>query len=161
MSEEYFAKQQYTDRPEGARPASLTILCILSMIWGGLSAFANLMVTLFYDMIIMGAKQLSGAQKVMPDMAKSFEEMRPMIDYISSLPRFYFFINIILSAGSFYGALMMWRLNKIGFHFYTASQLGMIIMTMIFIGISFSSFGTYITIIFIVLYAMNLKYMVR
>ncbi len=150
MSEEYFAKQQYPAEPESKRPAILTILCLFSLIGGGMSILSNLIFTLFYDMMVFGFKQLEKTGMVFPGM-----------DIITTQPRLYFLINIFLSAGSFYGALEMWRMKKTGFHFYTASQLGMLIMTMVYLGLSFSSGTTYFTIAFIILYAMNLKYMVR
>ena len=77
---------------------------------------------------------------------------------ISALPVQYFVINIFLYAASFYGALEMWRLKKVGFHFYTASQILMLIVSMIYVGVSLTSAPTFLTTSFIILYAMHLKF---
>ena len=81
------------------------------------------------------------------------------MDVLINLPRHFFLINLILSAVSLFGAFQIWKLKKAGFHFYTASQLGMLIVSIIFLGLSAGN--TFFTISFIALYAMNLKYMVN
>jgi hypothetical protein len=53
----------------------------------------------------------------------------------------------------------MWRLKKIGFHVYTISQLLIIVVSMIYLGVSITSGGTFLSLAFIILYAMNLKSM--
>jgi hypothetical protein len=48
-----------------------------------------------------------------------------------SVGRGYYFIEMILFIASFVGVLMMWRLQKRGFHVYTISQILMLIATSI------------------------------
>jgi hypothetical protein len=157
--EEYFAKQDKPYEAKEGRPPVLTILCLFSMIGGAWSVFSNLFTTIFYDTIKMGAAHKSKLDEVFQGSGDFTELIRKAVEMISALPREYFLINIFLSAASFYGALEMWRLKKIGFHFYTGAQIGMLIVSMIFVGISFTSSSTYVSIAFIALYAMNLKFM--
>ena len=61
-------------------------------------------------------------------------------------------INLILIAGSLYGAILMWGLKKMGFYLYSGANIVLLI-------ISYSLFGLIITAAFIVMYYLNLKYM--
>lgn len=146
--EEFYGKQNPFQENMPKRPASLTILCILTFIWSGISFFSNLSLSVLYDYIIMYFQQIKASGISFPGM-----------ELIKDIPRQYYVLQFMLSAGSFFGAVMMWRLKKPGFHLYTVSQLLMIVVSMVFLGISFSSLPTFITLIFIMLYAMNLKFM--
>lgn len=58
----------------------------------------------------------------------------------------------------------MFRLKRIGFYFYTAAQVLMLGITPIFIGFSLITitsliFSAIFALLFIILYAVNLKYM--
>lgn len=146
--EEYFAKQQSPQEQGQPRPVILTIICVLTFIWSGMSMLSYMIFTVLGDEM----KEIYNA------IRKTSMALQGM-DVLINLPRHFFLFNLILSAGSFCGALEMWKLKKLGFHFYTASQLGLLIVSIIFMGLS--SGNTFLTIGFIALYAMNLKYMVN
>ncbi len=64
------------------------------------------------------------------------------------------------------GALLMWRLKKSGFYLYIGGVLvGLIVPLVIygnnFLAVGISSFGAFFGLIFIALYALNLKSMNR
>jgi hypothetical protein len=141
--------EEKIDKPvENRRPPSLTMLCVLTFIGSGSAFFSNLFFGIFYYQLPEAFEQLKKNGMIFPGM-----------EMIKFLPRQYFIYTSLLSAISLLGAIQMWKLKKIGFHFYTASQLFLIILSMIFIGISVSSGTTFLTIAFILLYAMNLKFM--
>ena len=47
--------------------------------------------------------------------------------------RGYYFIEMVLYIASFVGVLMMWKLQKRGFHVYTIAQILMLITTSVFV----------------------------
>jgi hypothetical protein len=53
---------------------------------------------------------------------------------------------------------MMWKLKKTGFYVYTGAQLAGIIAPIV-MGSSFGTMGAIFSVLFIVLYGMNLKHM--
>jgi len=133
---------------EFKRPPSLTMLCILTFIGSGSAAFSNIFFAVFYN-------RLPG---LFAQMVKNGMTI-PGMEIIKTFPREYFFYDAGLTAISLFGAILMWKMNKIGFHFYAASQLLQIIVSMVFMGISLSSGTTFMGIAFILLYAMNLRFM--
>ena len=84
----------------------------------------------------------------------------PEVSFLLSAPREFFFISFLLSGFSVAGALLMWKLRKAGFHFYTAAQLVFLVLPMIYFGKETNPiFNILTTAIFVYLYARNLKYM--
>ena len=70
----------------------------------------------------------------------------------------YFVVMFLLSGASIYGAVKMWGLKKMGFYIYAGAQALLIIFPLFF-GIEFCVFGLVMTVLFIVLYYINLKHM--
>ena len=130
------------------RPPSLTILCILTFIGSGSGVLSNVVCGLLYHRL----------PELFAQMVKQGMNI-PGWEIIKTFPREYFIYDSILTSISLFGAIQMWKLKKIGFHFYTASQLLQIIVSMVYIGISVSSDTLFLSIGFILLYAMNLRYM--
>ena len=64
-----------------------------------------------------------------------------------------------LSVIGLIGVIMMWKLKKTGFYVYTGAQLLGIISPMFMGGSIDFGFGAIISILFVVLYGMNLKHM--
>ena len=146
------------------RPPSLTVLCILSFLGCIINIITYLYFSLFYNMLPAVYAQLekNGFAYMGINFTKAMkDDFKSMLDLILSRPREFFLFYLICSVGAFYGTLQIWKLKKTGFHIYTISQLMIIIISMIYIGISVSSGTTFLTGAFIMLYAMNLKYMVK
>jgi len=64
-----------------------------------------------------------------------------------------------LAAGSLFGAIMMWKLKKTGFYLYVAANIIAAILPMVWLGSAFAIMGFIWPVIFIVLYAINLKHL--
>ncbi|MCK4360899.1 MAG: hypothetical protein KAV70_04065 [Bacteroidales bacterium] len=137
---------QYGSQKTNKRPEFLSVLCILTFIGSGLAAFSNLIISLNYDSFI--------------EIAQSEELTFPGIDLFLSLKVDFFIISFIFYSVSLFGAIQMWKLKKIGFHIYTVAQIILLIIPSIFApSLEFPFLGLLITVLFIVLYAKNLKYM--
>ena len=163
----------YAEAP-ATRPTLLTIICILSFlfgiwgVWGGVqSAFtdkpqrdlettkAELEKTLASpDVQGPGAEMVAkmGEQAIAMG-EKSVENAKP-IGYSS----------IVLSILSLLGVWWMWNLQKKGFWLYTLATVVSLITPFIFLGGGMMTllgvgFLAVISIIFIILYAVNLKHM--
>jgi hypothetical protein len=88
------------------------------------------------------------------------DEEKAMIIEIFSLPKNYFLLHTLFYAISLFGAYKMWTLKKAGFHFYAISQISLLIVYKAYIPTApFPLFALAVTVIFILLYFRNLKYM--
>jgi len=128
------------------RPEALTIICILTFIGSGLAAFSNLVIHLSYDMLLetyeSGGLNLPGAEIVFT-FSKSF-----------------YLFSFFLYSFSLYGAIMMWRLRKLGFHTYAIAQILLLILPTLFVKTDqFPLFGVLLTATFILFYFRHLKLM--
>ncbi|MCD4832714.1 MAG: hypothetical protein K8R31_02890 [Bacteroidales bacterium] len=113
------------------RPTFLTVLCILTFIASGLGLLFGLI-----GLVAAGA-------------IESFAQYLPVgVDggIVKSI------ITLVLIAASLYGAIQMWKLQKLGFYIYAAANVILLI-------IGFGIFPLIITAAFIVMYYLNLKVM--
>lgn len=132
----------------GKRPPGLTLLCILSFIGSGASAFFSFFIAIAYDIIPIAVKQ-----NPVPDS----EELLKMIKLASPL---FFTIMGFLYMASLAGAILMFRLRRNGFHFYTTSQLVMLIIPSFMItGFNLQVSNVLLTASFILAYAVNIRNM--
>jgi hypothetical protein len=129
--EDYNLEQEEPDR----RPEMLTVLCILSFINAVYNGIANFISFAFYDTFQNIFEQMRNGEGMFADMAEqmgdSWTTMAEASALAFSVGRGYYFIEMILFIASFVGVLMMWRLQKRGFHVYTISQILMLIATSI------------------------------
>ena len=135
------------------RPVLLTVLCILTFIGSGLSSFANLLLFFYYDVI----KNLfeSGQFRFMEGTV----EMESFKLVMGITPVFFLFQGILYFI-SLLGAILMWKLNKTGFHFYAIAQILLLIIFELYVpGAPFPVIPLLISIIFILLYYRNLQFM--
>ena len=136
--------------PEQApgRPSMLTILCILTFIGSGMQLFSSLFVSLFYEFFMKSAQVI--AEKFnMPGM-EQLQEVAPV----------FFVVSALLDAGAIVGAILMFRLKKIGFHIYTIFQILLILAPMYFMHLPGPGTAEVLfSGLFIILYSMNLKHM--
>ena len=113
------------------RPVFLTVLCILTFIATGL-------MLLFGLIGLVGLSALESLSQYMPVDADE--------GIIRSI------ITLVLVAASLYGAIQMWKLQKLGFYIYAGANVIMLV-------IGFSIFGLVITAAFLVMYYLNFKVM--
>lgn len=124
----------------------LTILCILTFIGSGLAAFSNLFIYLSFDEV----------QYIFEDYNFDF----PELEMIFSGGKIFFMGGFILYMLSLSGAMQMWKLRKIGFHFYTAAQLFILLLPVVSLkSYPFSFVGLFITSAFIYGYYSQMKLM--
>lgn len=131
------------------RPISLTILCILTFIASGFSALSNLSWGILYD--TFSEILLTNDTPMMQQMAET----------ILVTNRSMFFVDFFLYLGSITGAILMFNLRKNGFHLYVVANVLLALTPAFFVegqGINFYSL-VLITMPFIVLYAVHLKFM--
>ena len=126
---------------EEGRPTFLTVLCILTFIGSGLTALLLLL-----GLVAAGAA--SGVLSSIPGMGD-----------IGGLGTGYFLIVLALALASLYGAIMMWKLKKMGFYLYSGANVIALVVPMIMASGKFPVFGLVITALFIILYGLNLKHL--
>ena len=159
---ESFASDQLNEtlEPRPEKPDFLKIICILSFICCG---FMFLIYSIGLITLFMSAELI--------DMVwTKVIESQPQLE---NMDRFKFFhdlgvscaYNLIGNILSLIGVIMMWRLNKAGFFIYAFAELAVN-----FFGMDMNSssgdgsvsgkiFVIVIDLVFIVMYAVNLKYM--
>ena len=125
------------EQEEPKRPEMLTVICVLSFINAVYNGISNFISFAFYDSFQKVFAQMRNGEGMFADMAEQLGDNWEMFAQASSLAfsvgRGYNFLETILYVASFIGVLMMWRLQKKGFHVYTIAQCLMIIMTSIFV----------------------------
>jgi hypothetical protein len=148
-------------KKEPARPQFLSVLCVLTFIWSGL-------VILVYALFSMC---LTFSEETANTFVEKMTESNPTIN-ISDPVEFCHQIGMVGLLGllakicTLVGAIMMWRLNKIGFFLYVIAEL-----STYFFGLDVNAsseegksyglliFTIIIDLVFVGMYAMNLKYM--
>ncbi|MFU8842392.1 MAG: hypothetical protein ACNA7V_01145 [Bacteroidales bacterium] len=128
------------------RPELLKILCILSFIGSGLSAVSNLVIWLTFNQLDL----------VIEDMITNF----PELETILSGGKGFFISGFVLYSISLFGVLQMWKLKKIGFHYYTGAQIFILLLPVITIeSFQVPILSIILTLAFILAYSSQLKFM--
>lgn len=152
------------------RPTLLTVLCILSFIAGAWAVISGLMsltaspdteaLRQQMDQAMEGVEELGDdspmagfAQGMAEQAMKAAEAARPMG-----------IANMIIALISIFGVWQMWNLKKTGFWIYVLASVAGLAVPMIFLGggllaVMSVGVGGFISLIFIILYALNLKHM--
>ena len=152
------------EQEEPKRPEKLTVICILSFINAVYNGISNFVSFAFYDTFQKVFAQMRNGEGMFADMAEQLGDNWEMFAQASSLAfsvgRGYYFLETLLYVASFIGVLMMWRLQKKGFHVYTIAQCLMIIMTSIFVTNKIGGFPfgpIFWTAAFVFMYASHYK----
>lgn len=130
------------------RSGGLTVICILTFIFSGLSSISFLFCSLYYANL--------------PELIKNspFSKDVPGIDALTHAGIWFYILNSILYGISLAGAIVMFRLRKVGFHLYTVSQILLLILPMVYMPGFKSDFSNItLTTVFILIYASNLRIM--
>ncbi len=123
------------------RPEMLTVLCILSFISAVWNTLSNFISFVFYDVIrdtFTQMKEGSGvfeelAEEMIEEYGDTYTELLDILSASLSIGKGYYFLDMILCVASFVGVLMMWKLQKRGFHVYAIAQILMLIATSVFV----------------------------
>lgn len=114
------------------RPEFLSVLCILTFIGSGLGV-------LFSLLGVLGIGALAGFAEKFGAPAEAGFAIKPIL-------------IVVFSAASIYGAIMMWKLKKIGFYVYVAAQI-------LIVAFGWSIMALVFAVLFVVLYGLNFKYL--
>ena len=154
------------------RPTFLTVLCILTFIGSGWGVLSQLFSLLFTNLVDVSAQteQLNSMMDNMESgagtsflsgiLSSSQEVMQATMMHAKSIA----VISLVLSLLSLCGAILMFSLRRIGFYIYTVAQLLLLFVVPYFAGFSMivvmgMLFSALFTVVFIILYALNLKAM--
>ena len=144
------------ENPKAERPSFLSVLCVLSFIGSGCSLLSYLSIGMSFNTLrtlVLESDTYEAYFAMAPNMRSSMEIM-------FSLPHWYFFMNGLLYAASLAGAILMWRLRRVGFHIYTIAQCLLILQGMLLVSGTGVHFGAIIwTGLFVAGYASYLKRM--
>ena len=137
--------------PQKRRPTFLTVLCVLTFIGSGFSLLSN-------AMWIFMAKYMASMQ--MPGPFQN-EQMQEMINTMSNTASWKYGILALLYLISLLGAVFMLYLKKLGFHLSTAAQVLLLFLPslLIFNQVKPDIVSLLFTVLFVVLYGINYKYM--
>lgn len=156
------------------RPTFLLVICILTFIGSGWSVLSNLF-SLFTAGMMDGSLQMEQYSNMMENIEGSasssfltgfLNSSMEVLQATAAHAREIAVMQLVLSVISLLGAIMMLQLRRFGFYLYTAVQiLALFVLpyfagfsTLVVIGMLWSAF---ISLIFIILYAVNLRYMVK
>lgn len=149
----------------------LTVLCILSFIMGAWGIFGGVQ-NMTQDQTVVLAKARESMEQARADLGEQAEGLAGrMMDSAMEITeraaanaKSIGISNIILSLLSLFGVWQMWNLKKNGFWLYVLAGIAGLIVPIAFLGGSMMALasvgiGGFFTLLFIILYAVNLKYM--
>ncbi|HMQ76011.1 MAG TPA: hypothetical protein PKE21_08945 [Flavobacteriales bacterium] len=162
----------HTGAAAPARPTLLTVICILSFLagaWGLVSGVRNA----FTDAPQAAVAEMQGEmEKAMAEMGDQqvpmVEEMMAsalsMAEKAAEHAKPLGYGEIAFSLLSLFGVWNMWNLKRSGFWIYLVASIGGVVMPLVYLGGGIATIlglgvGGLITVVFIVLYAVNLKHM--
>ncbi|MCW3083788.1 MAG: hypothetical protein JWP12_1154 [Bacteroidetes bacterium] len=136
-------------QPAPVRPQLLTVLCVLSFIWIGLTTFGALVITPLSDIMVQILKT-----------NPQFDPERD-VDVITVFQAGwkYYLPVILLNILELTGVIMMWKLKKNGFHFYTIANILLFFLPIVMLGIQFNLFSAFIPALFVAMYSLNMRFM--
>jgi len=126
------------------RSTLLTVFLVLTFIGSGFSFLFYAPLTLFFSSIM--------------EFIKDYDEFAVLVPLIEPIGLWGAALLAILYTCSLVGAVMMWKLNKKGFHLYACAQI-IILLTPVILGTSSfpTIFSTLVAALFIFVYARELK----
>lgn len=146
--------------PLPERPQFLKVLCILSFVACGLFI---LIYSIGSMAIGMSEETISGFWDKVVESQPQLESVNP-VEFFHEIGKLCLY-NLLTNIASLVGVILMWRLNKIGFVIYLIAELAtnFLGLDMNIEGADKSSFSMIFSIavdlVFIVMYALNLKHM--
>ncbi len=142
------------------RPQFLKVLCILSFVACGL----------FILIYSLGSMAMGMSEETISGVWDKVIESQPQLESVNPVEFFHkvgklCLYNLLTNIASLVGVILMWRLNKIGFVIYIIAELATN-----FMGLDMNVegadksylsmiFSIAVDLVFIVMYALNLKYM--
>jgi hypothetical protein len=132
------------------RPTLLSVVCILTFIGSALMLAMYLIIPAFADAVVDALKNSPDYQDI--EATKTlFQILQAGWGYYSCL--------VLLVICSAIGAVLMWKLKRLGFYIYALANLLALFIPTLFFGFPPAVIGMIITAGFIVLYAIHLKFL--
>ncbi len=155
------------------RPVFLTVLCILTFIGSGWGVLSNLFSIFTADALNESHIRMEQYSTLMGEMegeelssfwANFLSSSMEMAQIAMMHAREIATMQLVLGIVSLLGAILMFRLSRLGFYLYVAAQVLMLFVFPYFAGFSavvlVSLFGSALfTAVFIAMYAVNVRYM--
>ncbi|MBL0329744.1 MAG: hypothetical protein IPP64_10085 [Bacteroidetes bacterium] len=142
-------EEQTPNNEEIKRPRSLTILCILTFIFTGLGILSSIITPLTAETM---------KEFMLSSPGYDEEAMRESLRVIEA-GWGYYLTTLFFTFVSLTGAILMWNLKKLGFHFYAFSNLMIMFVPKLFLDITISWYAIFFSLAFISFYAFYLKFM--
>ena len=156
-----------------ARPVFLTVLCILTLVYAGLSFLAVIYSVIDGPLNNKEVKQLiresnaaSKQYRAMnaEDLAKLNEQITELDIALNNNHLGFGLFNLLAYAVAIAGVVMMLRRMKLGFHFYIIYSFLSLIAFYVFapveiIPTAVTVLGLVLSLIFVLMYARNLKWL--
>ena len=157
--------------PVQARPTLLTVICIISFIMGAIGIYSGI-TNLTMDPVVERAKlettmseQIAQIGDNANDLTNRLMESAHEVGVLGIENRIPIGIaGIILSLISVFGVWLMWNLKKNGFWLYLLATIGGLVLPLMYLGggwlaLASVGFAGFFSLIFVILYAVNLKHM--
>jgi hypothetical protein len=131
------------------RPMFLTVLCVLTFIYTILLIIFSVLIPPMADVIVDSF-----------NASPNYNEEQS-VDLIKVIQAGwgYYGVSILIALCSATGAFLMWRQKKMGLLVYALSNLGLLFVPTLFLGIPVNLLGILITAGFIGMYGLNFKSM--
>lgn len=142
------------------RPTFLTVLCILSFIGVGLVVISNLVALIgggVSKAIMESSEEVMQAMEAVEEVP-GVESVTKIVSNASTMAA----INLIAALVVLVGVFMMWSLKKTGYYIYIVGEIAPVIALIVLGGLLggfMAIFSSFIAILFIVLYGLNVKHM--
>lgn len=149
------------------RPIGMTILLVLSLVNAILQIFSSLgmwiTTPVMSQMLANGELEESMAPflTLMRMDGDELETFWQILETRLSINPIYYLFTALLYIGSLFGVIKMFKLQRVGFHVYSISQMLLLIVSVIYIYSTLGSTGFFneflMTVMFILLYHLYFK----
>lgn len=154
-----------------ARPTLLTVICIISFImgaWGIISGIQS--ITTDQTQAMQEARQkMEEAKAQLGDQAdgmagRMMDSAMEITEKTAANAKPMGISGIVIALLSLFGVWQMWNLKKNGFWMYLLATIAGLVVPLVYLGgsmmaIASVGFVGFFSLVFIILYAVNLKYM--
>lgn len=155
----------YNEQNPIKRPVGMTILLVLSLLNAIYQSLSSVILYIFSptmkEMLDNGMMEESLRQFAPTMDSTMFEAVMENFSVQLAVNPVYYLIMFVLFIGSLTGVLLMFKLQRLGFHIYSISQLLMLIANVVYVvpnQVQNTFFNEFlITLMFILIYHMYLK----
>jgi hypothetical protein len=154
-----------------ARPTLLTVICIISFIMGAWGVINGIQ-TVTTDQtaaIEEGRAKMEEAKAQLGDQAdgmagRMMDSAMEMTERAAENAKPMGIAGVVLALISLFGVWQMWNLKKSGFWLYVLAAIGGLAVPIVYLGSSMMALASvgfvgFFSLVFIILYAVNLKHM--